>query len=128
MSRFWSELPPDKLANTVKPLFDRTPPVELIFGDTVHLGPKKVAAHLVRHVMELKELHANLRRLLDTSHVTYAYPQFTGDSHKPHVSKREGDAFRAGHKQMAAAVYLIEVDIKGEDQLRHIRAKFDLKG
>jgi hypothetical protein len=128
MSRFWSELSPDDLAGTIKPLFDRTSPVELAFGDSVQLGPKKIVVHLIAHTKELKELHTELRNLLDTVNVTYAYPQFTGDNHKPHVSKREGDGFRPGHKQMATVVYLIEVEIKGEEHLRHVRGKFDLKG
>jgi len=126
MSRFWSELPSDKLASTVQPLFDRTPPIELTFGDSVQLGPKKVAVHLLEHTVTLKELHTNLRALLDTANVTYVYPQFTGDNHKPHISKREGDGFRLGHKQSATAVYLIEVELKGEEHLRFVRAKFDL--
>jgi len=128
MSRFWSELPPDELINMVGLLFEQNPPVELHFLESVDLGPKKTPVHLVEHTKELRELHTKLHTLLDAINVTYAYPQFNGDSHKPHVSKREGDAFRAGRRQMAAAVYLIEVDIKGEDQLRHVRAKFDLKG
>jgi hypothetical protein len=75
----------------------------------------------------LKDLHSQLHDLLDTAGVAYTAPQFVGNGHKPHITKREGVQLAKGHKQMASAAYLIEVEIK-EDQLRHIRAKFDLKG
>jgi len=126
MSRFWSRLSPDEIAKIVKPLFDRTQPIELTFGESTQLGPKKVAVHLVEHNHSLKKLHDQLHNLLDATNVTYEYPQFVGKGHKPHVSIREGDQFTAGHKQMANVAYLIEVEIKADEHLRFIRAKFNL--
>jgi len=128
MSRFWSSLSPEELSGAVEPLFQRIHPVELTFGEAAILGPKKVAVHLVENTKELKNLHSQLHDLLDANGVTYIAPQFVGDGHKPHVSKREGDQFTAGYKQRANAAYLIEVEIKGKEHLRHIWAKFDLKG
>ncbi len=126
MSRFWSDLSPDELAEAVKPLFRQTKSIELIFGEAAMLGPKQVAVHLVENTKELKDLHLRLHSLLNTRGVTYTAPQFVGNGHKPHVSRREGEQFTAGHRQMAKAAYLIEVEIKGKDHLRLIRAKFDL--
>ncbi len=126
MSRFWSDLSPDELAEVVRPLFQQARPIELIFGEAAMLGPKQVAVHLIENTEELKSLHLRLHDLLNTTGVTYTAPQFVGNGYKPHVSRREGDQFNAGHKQMANAAYLIEVEIKGEDHLRHIRVKFDL--
>lgn len=126
MSRFWSSLSPEELTKLVEPLLQQTKPIELSFGEAATLGPKQVAVHLVRNTKELKDLHSHLHDLLDAVGVTYTAPQFVGDGHKSHVSRRDSDQFTVGHKQMANAVYLIEVEIKGEDHLRHIRAKFDL--
>jgi hypothetical protein len=128
MSRFWSSLSPEELSGIGEPLFQRTRPIELSFGEPATLGPKQVAVHLVENTRELKDLHLQLHSLLDAVGATYNAPQYVGDGHKPHVSKRKGDQFTVGHKQMANAVYLIEVEVKGDDHLRFIRAKFDLKG
>ena len=127
MSRFWSELSPAAISEVVKPLFDRAYPIELTFGESAQLGPKKIDVHLIKPDKSLKKLHNDLHGLLEAANVTYEYPQFVDEGYKPHVSKREGDHFDVGHKQVASAVYLIEVEIKGDDHLRHIRAKFDLK-
>lgn len=126
MSRFWSELSPDEIAKIVKPLFDCAGPIELIFGEPAQLGPKKIDVHLVKPNKSLKKLHDELHNLLDAANVTYEYPRFVGEGHKPHVSKREDDQFRAGHKQIANAAYLIEVAIKGDKHLRFIQARFEL--
>ena len=126
MSRFRSELSPDELTNAVEPLFAQSPPIELRLGNSVDLGPKKTPVHLVEHTKELRELHAKLRNFLDTMSVTYEYPQFVGDNHKPHISKRQNDGFAQGHEQTSRAAYLIEVEIKGEEHLRLICTKFDL--
>jgi hypothetical protein len=125
MSRFRSSLSPNELTEVAGPLFQRTKPIELIFGDTVQLGPKGLLVHLIERTEELEHLHSQLYKLLDTTGVTFVYPQFVGDGHKPHVSKREGDQFDSGYKQTANAAYLIEVEIKGEEHLRSIRTKFD---
>jgi hypothetical protein len=126
MSRFWSSLSPEELAKLVEPLFRQTKPIELSFGEATTLGPKQVAVHLIEHTKELKNLHSQLHNFLDIADVTFAYPQHVGDGHKPHVTEREGVQLAKGHKQLTSAAYLIEVEIKGEEHLRHIRAKFDL--
>lgn len=128
MSRFWSSLSPEELIGIVNPLFQETRSIELNFGKATVLGPKQVAVHLVESTRELKDLHSQLHDLLNTTGVTYTEPQFVGDGHKPHVSKRDGDRLNAGHKQMSNAAYLIEIEINGKDHLRLIRAKFDLSG
>lgn len=122
MSRFFSDLTPDQLAERVRPLFAQTPPFELLFGSTMQLGPKKLTVHTVANSHELKQLHNRLRTLLDSVAATYEYPQFTSDGHKPHVTKREGVQFEAGDKHSAETACLVEV----VDAKRVIRAKFVL--
>ena len=112
MSRFLSSLPSEELAARVQPLFARTAPIHLVFGETKVLGPKKVTA----------QLHNNLREQLDTLKVEYQYPEFIGDNHKPHVTAREGVQFTPGSKRTASAAYLIEII----DKKRVVRAKFTL--
>lgn len=92
MSRFLSDLSPEELAAKVQPLFTRTASIQLVFGNTTVLGPKKVTAHMVTGPQE-KQLHNKLRELLDTLKVGYQYPEFIGDNHKPHVTAREGVQF-----------------------------------
>lgn len=121
MSRFWSELSPKELATIVRPLFHKTMPLNLVFGQTVELGPKKLMVHIVRQPKE-SILHDQLLKLLDTVSVDYQYPQFIGRNHKPHVTKREGMHFAAGDEYKSSAVYLIEVI----DSKRVIRSRFQL--
>jgi len=127
MPRFWSELTPEEIVKLVTPLFQKTQPVELTFGETALFGPqKKLAVHLVENTPALKELHTQLMNVLDTAGVTYTTPQWLGENHRSHVTKREGTEFENGHQQIANAAYLIEVEIQGTTHLRFVRAKFDL--
>lgn len=128
MSRFRSDISPDRLTSAVAPLFEQNPPIELCIGESVNLGPKNTPVHLVGHSAGLQELHTKLRSLLDTLGVIYGYPQFVGEGHKPHVSRRDGDGLMPGHKHITKTAYLIEVEIKGEEHLRFICAKFNLNG
>ncbi len=121
MSRFWSLLPPDDLAAIVRSLFEETVPINLVFGETVELGPKRVMAHLVSSPAE-QVLHHRLRSSLDTIQAKYQYPQFMSDNHKPHVTRRESARFDAGDHRLASAVYLIEV----VDGQRIVHSKFEL--
>lgn len=84
------------------------PPLELTFGSTVQLGPKKVVAHLVKQPEE-QELHKKLYKLLSAIPVEFEYPQFMGDNHKAHVTKRENIDFMPGSTIVSSAIYLIEV-------------------
>ena len=72
MSRFFSELSPEQITKVVRPLFANTKPIELSFGTTAELGPKKLTVHLVTCSGELKQLHSELRSLLDSINVTNA--------------------------------------------------------
>src|SRR3982750_1638619 len=78
MSRFWSDLSPEELGEIIKPLFLRTQPIELTFGETATLGPKQVAVHLVENTKELRSLHSQLYDGLNAKGVTYTVPQFVG--------------------------------------------------
>ncbi|HEX8762950.1 MAG TPA: 2'-5' RNA ligase family protein [Candidatus Saccharimonadales bacterium] len=127
MSRFWSGYSPEALIDLVKPLFERTKPIELLFGQPANIGPKHTAVHLIEHRDEIRHLHNQLCRLLDNIAVEYTNPQFVGNGHKPHVSRRDGDGFAPGRKQIAKVVYLIEVEIRGDEHLRFVHAKFDLQ-
>jgi hypothetical protein len=121
MSRFLSNLSPEELAAAAQPFFVVTIPVNLVFGETIQLGPKKVTAHMVRSSGELK-LHDKLQELLGAIKVEHQYPEFIGGNHKPHVTEREGAQFAPGSKHVASVAYLIEV----VDEKRVIRAKFEL--
>jgi len=123
MSRFWSELPANDLSEIIRPLFTQTKPIGLIFGETIELGPKKLMAHMVKQLEEVK-LHNKLRELLDSVKVDYQYPQLIGANHKPHVTRREGVRLEPGDSRMTKAAYLIEV----VDEKRVIRIKFKLEG
>lgn len=122
MSRFFSDLSPEQLDETVRPLFSQTVPMDLIFGETTELGPKRLTVHMIEHNQELKQLHNELHILLNAINVEYEYPQFIGENHKPHVTKRAGVQFSVGEKKTVRAVYLIEI----VDSKRVVRSKFEL--
>ncbi len=126
VSRFWSELPHDEIAEAVKPIFAQAAPIELIYGGQAVIGPKKTAVHLVENTAELVRLHSQLVEKLDTLNVAYVSPQFVGTGHRPHVSKRENIQFAVGDRHLAHNAYLIEVEIRGKDHLRNICTRFTL--
>lgn len=121
MSRFLSGLTSDELTAKVQSFFAETAPVRLVFGEPTILGPKKVTAHMINSPDE-RQLHNNLRELLDKIKAEYQYPEFIGDNHKPHVTAREGVQFAPGSSRIASAAYLIEV----VDEKRVVRAKLAL--
>ena len=120
MSRFFSDLSPHQLNEVVRPLFERTPAIQLAFGEIEELGPKKLTVHLVNHSNQLKDLHNELLALLNSIPVEYEYPQFIGTRHKPHVTAREGADFKVGDTFIAKQACLVEV----VDGQRVIRLKF----
>jgi hypothetical protein len=121
MSRFLSELEPEKLTEGVTLLFDQTAPILLTFGETSELGPKKVTVHHV-HAADEALLHNNLHGLLDSLGVEYQYPEFIGTNHKAHVTQRPNIAFEPNAQLLTSAAYLIEV----VNKRRVIRAKLVL--
>lgn len=124
MSRFFSDLSPERINEVVRPLFSRTAPVKLTFGETAELGPKKLTVHMVEHSHGLKQLHNKLRVLLNSANIEYEYPQFIGENHKPHVTKRPGVQFSVGERKTVQAAYLIEI----VGSKRVVRSKFELSG
>lgn len=124
MSRFFSDLSPEQVNEVVRPLFSRTAPIELTFGETAELGPKQLAVHMVEHSNSLKQLHNKLRVLLNSVNVEYEYPKFIGENHKPHVTKRADVRFKAGEEKTVRAAYLVEI----VDGKRVVRSKFELSG
>jgi hypothetical protein len=121
MSRFRSDLSHEKLSDIVNPLFRNTPAMDLVFGKTITLGPKKLTVHTVKQSAELK-LHKRLHGILDTINAEYQYPQYIGMHHVPHVTQRKGKYFEPGSVQLSPAAYLIEVI----DTERIVRARFKL--
>jgi hypothetical protein len=122
MSRFLSDLSLKTLAATLRPLFSKTDPTTLVFGETTKLGPKRVTAHIITSSDESK-LHRELRDLLSTVDAEFQYPEFIGEDHKPHVTERKDIHFAPGSKYIARSAYLIEV----VDKKRLVRAKFELE-
>jgi hypothetical protein len=122
MSRFLSNLEPTMLANIMEPLFMMSKPVQLTLTKTSKLGPKELTVHLIEYSSELSHLHYELYTLLNSIHVKYEYPQFVGGNHKPHVTKRREQEFKAGDGILAKNCYLIEII----NQQRVIQSKFKL--
>lgn len=121
MSRFLSDLAPERISFIAESLFTDTKPINLSFGNTIELGPKKVTAHMVDSRDE-RTLHRRLQEVLEKADVVFQYPQFIGTNHKAHVTRRDGVDFPPKTQFLAAAVYLIEV----VDGQRIIRARFSL--
>lgn len=117
MSRFLSDLAPEELSSVVKPLFADNESVNLVFGNTIELGPKKVVARTVNSPDE-QSLHERLQIALEKTGVTFQYSQFIGPNHKAHVTQRDGVDFPLKN----TSAYLIEV-IDGQ---RIIRSRFNL--
>lgn len=121
MSRFLSGLTPEQLSSVVASLFEDAKPVNLLFGSTVQLGPKKVTAHMVDSPEE-KVLHERLRLVLEGTGVIFQYPQFIGSNHKAHVTQREDKDFPPESQLISSVAYLIEV----ADGQRIARSRFNL--
>lgn len=121
MSRFLSALAPEQLSSIVEPLFATAKPVNVLFGSTIELGPKKVIAHMVDSPDE-RLLHSQLQTLLEEAGVIFQYPQFIGSNHKAHVTQRDGKDFPPESQLISSAAYLIEV-IDGQ---RIVRSRFYL--
>lgn len=129
VSRFWSELPSSRLANILLPVFKRAPAIELVFAEPAKLGPKQVTAHLIAPNPALQYLHTQLVTLLTDNDAKFLYPQFIGEHHKPHVTQREHTSFVPGQRLISSAAYLIEVEIRSnDDHVRLVCEKFNLAG
>lgn len=121
MSRFLTDLAPEEASEIVRPILEASNSVELIFGPTIELGPKKVIAHMIDSPDE-KMLHKQLQVALEEAQVTFQYPQFIGLGHRPHVTQRNGTDLPPKTHFLSSVVYLIEV-INGQ---RIIRSRFNL--
>lgn len=126
VSRFKSSLSPDAMAQVLMPIFQHAAPLELLFQETVALGPKRVMAHIVQNTPALRALHEALVNALTEQGAHFAYPEFIGSNHKPHVTIRPNDPITPGQARTTTAAYLIEVTKQGGNDLRHIRHKFNL--
>jgi 2'-5' RNA ligase len=124
MSRFFSDLSPEDLATAVRPMLAQTKPIELVFGKTTELGPKKLIVHMVEHSDQLKQLHNELHTQLDSIHADYEYPQFIGEGYKPHITRRDGEQLNTGDRKIAETACLIEI----VDGKRVVRSSFVLTG
>jgi hypothetical protein len=121
MSRFLSSLTPEEIASVVEPLFASTKAVNILFGNTIELGPKKVTAHMIDSPDE-KLLHKRLHVVLEDMGAVFQYPRFIGTGHRAHVTQRGGIDFPPSTQIVCLTAYLIEV-VNGR---RVICAKFSL--
>ncbi|HSW65661.1 MAG TPA: hypothetical protein VLI54_00795 [Bacillota bacterium] len=121
MSRFLSDLGPKELSSVVDLLFMDTKPINLFFGNTIELGPKKVKAHMVDSPGE-QSLHVRLNAVLEGVGVIFQYPHFIGANHRAHVTQRDGVEFPPKTHVLSSVAYLIEVI----DGRRIIRSRFSL--
>jgi hypothetical protein len=119
MSRFLSDLAPRELSEVIRPTLEAGNSIELAFGPTIELGPKKVTAHMINSPDE-QRLHEDILMLLEKTKAIFQYPQFIGVKHKPHVTQRAGVDFPPKSRLISSVVYLIEI----VDGQRVIRSKF----
>jgi hypothetical protein len=126
ISRFYTYETPEQIIYKVDSLFNQTKSIDILFQQSAEIGPKQTPVHLIKPSLELKRLHAKLIKILDKIGVTYTEPMFIGDGWKPHVSKRENNNFSTGEIQCSRSVYLIEVFIYNDEQLRVVRNKSTL--
>lgn len=124
--RFWSELTPDQLAETVQLFFARRQPVTLVAEKRLLLGPKQVPVTELALTDELRYLHMQLYDFLHELQVEYTAPEWVGAGYRAHVSERPNARLEVGSTQQSSAVYLIEVKVPGHDHQRFVHARFEL--
>lgn len=71
MHRFWSELNPDQISDIVRDLCSRTLQIQLNAHERLLLGPKQVAVSELQLTDDLKKLHNELYKLLNSIGVEY---------------------------------------------------------
>ena len=126
MPRFWSSLSPKELADNVRKLFDETSPGTLAAYERTLLGPKQVAASLIKLTRELDTLNMQLYQLLNKLGVEYMNPQWVGKGHVFHVTEQEHARLEVGGVHISKAIYLIEVEVPGRKHKRIAQEKFEL--
>ena len=126
VSRFWSDLSPKELAETVTPVFDTTNKLTIFFGETAFLGPQKKEVNLIEPKDDLKKLHMKLVKPLNSASVEFTNSQWVGDGFRPHITKRKNVDFPIGYKQTAEAAYLIEIEIKNNKHFRLVQKRFNI--
>jgi hypothetical protein len=126
MPRFWSKLTPDKLAASVKELFDETLPLPLIADKSAKLGPKQLPVSLLQLTSELSYLNMQLYNVLNSLGVTYESSQWVGEKHIFHVTDREHTKLAIGDTNISKTAYLIETRIPGNEHQRVVHLAFAL--
>lgn len=127
MHRFWSGLSPTQLTEKLKPIFDGTEAIELVFESKAVFGPPPVHVNKIKETPKLKSLHMRLYEKLRNLGAEFTAPQWVTDGYKAHVTERLDAPFGVGHRHISPSVYLIEVKAPGNKEARYICAQFDLK-
>lgn len=122
MHRFYSRLSAEELSDSIKPLFDKSPPITLTVYEHTKLGPKQVPVCLISLTKELDNLNMQLFNQLNQLEVEYTAPQWVGKGHVFHVTDRKNEKLDVGGNRICKAAYLIEV----VDHKRIVRKRFEL--
>jgi len=125
MHRFWSELPPEVLAEKVASYFAAISPVKLIPYEHLLLGPKQVPVSELELTEQIKNLHMGLYDLLNDLHVEYTAPEWVGEGYRSHATEKESARLENGSVHVSPAAYLIEVEVPEHPHARFIRHKFE---
>ncbi len=125
MHRFWSELPPEALAEKATSYFATFSPIKLIPREYLLLGPKQVPVAELELTEQIKSLHMGLYGLLNDLHVEYTVPEWVGEGYRSHVTEKDNARLEVGSTHMSNAVYLIEVEVPEHPNARLIRHRFE---
>ena len=126
MPRFWTDMPPEVLADKVQPLFKKIQPIVLTAYERTVLGPQQKNVSLIKLTPELDKLNMQLYQLLNELSVTYNNPEWVGEGHIFHVTDQKGAQFKVGSEHVSNAIHLIEVKVPGMEHSKAVRERFGL--
>lgn len=127
MPRFLSDMDVAELSALVRPLFQRTPPLQLLGGEIIAFGPQAKLVNKLRPSAKLQQLHMALYELLQTTDARYTETAWVGKGYIPHISNQADAAISPGANQIVAAIYLIEVEYPTHGTRKFIRQRFELR-
>ena len=87
-----------------------------------------VTVNKVTRTPSLRRLHIKMCDLLDSLGVRYSAPQYARDGFNPHITHQAGAKLAPGSSCLSSAVYLVRAAAPEYGNVRHIAARFDLKG
>lgn len=126
MHRFWASETPDDLAQKTKPILRKYQNISFTPGKKMELGPKHTVVYELEGLDELKKLHMELYRLLQSLGTTFTEDGWVGNGYTPHASDREDSPLVQNAPFTVTTVNLIEVKVPGHDHMRFVRKRLTL--